>query len=169
MIIWHRFQWDIKKIIMYVLEWQTVSALTGGLFRCLYPQLWSKEGNKTANNPQVSPETVHHGSTYIIIILTWQNESMNDHKRSLHIVLCLTRSGFVLLMKSQRLLMTSQRLDNCDVITWIMVSRLLDINFIQGDIHSLSCKRCAFIPWNTIAFTAWMSNYRGQVDRTITS
>ena len=35
-----------------------------------------------------------------------------------------------------RLLMTSQWPDSCDAITWIMISNSLDIDFIQGDIHS---------------------------------
>ena len=44
------------------------------------PSCEARRETKTTNNPQVSPETVHHGSTYIIIILTWQNETMNDDK-----------------------------------------------------------------------------------------
>ena len=64
--------------------------------------------------------------------------------------LCLTRSVYILLM-------TSQRPDNCDEITWIVISNLLvDINFIHCDIHCRSCKiimllfahlatRCGFI------------------------
>ena len=62
--------------IMYVLEWRTVSALTRGLFWCLFPELRSNEGNKYQNNTRVSPETVRHESTYIILFLTRHNESI---------------------------------------------------------------------------------------------
>ena len=57
--------------IMYVLEWRTVSALTRGLFWCLFPKLRSNEGNKYQNNTPVRAEMVHHESTYIISFLTW--------------------------------------------------------------------------------------------------
>ena len=40
-----------------------------------------------------------------------------------------------------RLLMTSQWPDNCDAITWIVISNSLDINFIHGDIHGRSGKK----------------------------
>ena len=50
---------------MYVLEWQTVSALTRGVFWCLFPELRSNKGNKHQNNTCVSAETVHHESKYI--------------------------------------------------------------------------------------------------------
>ena len=49
--------------IMYLLEWRTVSALTRGLFWCLFPELRSNEGNKYQNNARVSTETVRHEST----------------------------------------------------------------------------------------------------------
>ena len=35
---------------MYALEWRNVSALTRGLFWCLFPELWINEGNKYQNN-----------------------------------------------------------------------------------------------------------------------
>ena len=57
---------------MYVLSWQTVSALTGELFWCLFPELRSNEGNKHQNNPLVSPETVCHSRTYIILYVCKQ-------------------------------------------------------------------------------------------------
>ena len=34
---------------------------------------------------------------------------------------------------------------NWDAITWIVISNLLDISFIQGDIHSPSCKKSGYI------------------------
>ena len=88
---------------MYVLEWQTVSALTGGLFLGLFPKLRSNEGNKYQNNTRVSAEMVRYESTYIILFLTWQNESINDYKNDELYTSspCLTRSVLVLLMTSQ--------------------------------------------------------------------
>ena len=49
--------------------------------------------------------------------------------------------------RHNRLLMTSQWPDNCDVITWIVISNLLDIDFIHGDIHGRSCKKWLFAIW----------------------
>ena len=46
--------------------------------------------------------------------------------------------------RHNRLLMTSQWPDNCDEITWIMISNSLDINFIHVDIYSRSCKKFHF-------------------------
>ena len=37
------------------------------------------------------------------------------------------------------LLMRSQWPDNCDAITWIVISNSLDIDFIHGNIHDRSC------------------------------
>ena len=36
------------------------------------------------------------------------------------------------------------RPDNCDMITWIVISNSLDIVFIQGNIHDRSCKKGIF-------------------------
>ena len=87
---------------MYVLEWWTVSALTRGLFWCLFPKLWSNEGNKYQDNTRVSQETRGHESTYIILFLTRYNKSINDDKN--HDLYtssqCLTCSVFILLMRS---------------------------------------------------------------------
>ena len=89
--------------IMYVLSWRTVSALTRGLFLCLFPELRSNEGNEHKNNTRVSAEAVRHESTCIILFLTRHNESINDDKKDdlYTSSLCLTRSVFVLLMTSQ--------------------------------------------------------------------
>ena len=68
---------------MYVLEWRTVSALTRGLFLCLFPELRSNEENKYKHNTRVSTETVRHESTYIILFLTRHNESIYDDKKTI--------------------------------------------------------------------------------------
>ena len=127
---------------MYVLEWRIVSALTIGLFWCLFPELRSNEGNKYQNNTRVSAETVRHESTYIISFLTRHNESINEYKttRFTHRPrVSLARFSFCW-WRHHRLLMTSQWPDNCDAITWIMISNSLDIDYIHGDIHGQSCK-----------------------------
>ena len=43
-----------------------------------------------------------------------------------------------------RSLMTSQWPDSCDAVTWIVISNLLDIVFIHGDVHGRSCKNYVF-------------------------
>ena len=43
--------------------------------------------------------------------------------------------------RHSRLWMTSQWSDNCEAITWIMISNLLDITFIHGNIHGRSFKK----------------------------
>ena len=130
---------------MYVLEWRIVSALTRGLFWCLFPELRSNEGNKYQNNTRMSTEMVRHESTYIILFLTRHNESINDYKKKSfthrpHV----SRAWFSFCWwRHNRLLMMSQWPDNCDAITWIMISNSLDIDYIHGDIHGQSCKKCA--------------------------
>ena len=128
---------------MYLLEWQTVSVLTRGLFWCLFPELRSNEGNKDQNNTWVSAETVRHESTYIELFLTRYNKSNNDDKNNDPYTLskCFTHSVFVLLL-------TSHWPDNCDTITWIVISNSLDIDFIHSDIHSRSCKKHILIRWH---------------------
>ena len=94
--------WNVY-IIMYVLTWRTVNAVTRVLFWCLFPELRSNDGNKHQNSTRVSALTVRHKSTYIILILTWHNESINDAKNEdLHTSSpCLNHSLYVLLMTSQ--------------------------------------------------------------------
>ena len=46
--------------------------------------------------------------------------------------------------RHNRLLMTSQWPDNCDVITWIVKSNSLDIDFIHGNINGQSCEKIHF-------------------------
>ena len=48
-----------------------------------------------------------------------------------------------------QLLMMSQWPDNCGAITFTMISNSLDIYFIHGNIHGLSCKKT----WSNIAVT----------------
>ena len=48
--------------------------------------------------------------------------------------------------RHNRLAMTSQWPDNCDANTWQVISNLLDIDFIHGDIHGRSCKNIGFCP-----------------------
>ena len=98
-----RLLWVIIWRIMYIPEWRTVSALTRGVFLCLFPELRSNEGNMQKNNTRVSTETVRHESTYIISFLTRQNKSINDDKNDVLYTSspCLTCSIVVLLMTSQ--------------------------------------------------------------------
>ena len=115
---------------MYVLEWRIVSALTRGLFY-------------TKNNTRVSAETVHHESAYIILFLTRHNESIDDDKTTMFTHrprVSLAQFSFCW-WRHNRLLMTSQWPDNCDAVMWIVISNLLDIDFIHGDIHGRSCKK----------------------------
>ena len=119
---------------MCVLDWWTVSALTRGLFWCLFPELRSNEGNKHQNNAQVSTETVRHESTYIILFLTRHNESINDYRYTSSPI-SLARFRSFHWWRHNRLPMTCKWLDNCDAITWIV------INFIHGDNHGRSCTK----------------------------
>ena len=79
------------------------TALTRGLFWCLFPELRSNEGNKHQNNTRVSAETVRHESTYIILFLTRHNKSINDDKNDDLYTSSSgpTRSVFDLIMTSQ--------------------------------------------------------------------
>ena len=57
------------------------------------------------------------------------NQSINNNKNGdLHTLVYI-------------LLMTSQWPDNSDVITWILISNSLDIDFIHSNIHGRSCKK----------------------------
>ena len=128
---------------VHVLEWRTVSALTRVLFWCLFPELRSNEGNKHQNNTRVSDKTVRLESTYIILFLTRHNESINDDEKTMFTHrprVSLAQFSFCW-WRHHRLLMTSQWPDNCDAVTWIMISTSLDIDFINGDIHDRSCKK----------------------------
>ena len=126
----------------YVLDWRTVSALMRGLFGYLFPELRSNGGNKHQNNTWVSAETVCHERTYIILFLTWHNESINDNK-NYHLYASSHGSLARFLFcwwRHNRMLMISQWPDNCDAITWMVISNTLDITFIHSDIQGRSCK-----------------------------
>ena len=85
-----------------LLQWRTVSAITIGLFWCLFPKLGCNEGNKHQNNTLVSAWTVCHEYTHYLIF-TQHNKSVNDDKiDDLHTSSpCLSRSVYILLMTSQ--------------------------------------------------------------------
>ena len=136
--------------IMYVLEWRTVSTLTRGLFWCLFPELRSNEGNKhkiTLEWTQRQFVTRVHTLSYTLHDIT--NVSMTikttifTHRPRVSLVrfsFCWWRHNW--------LLMTSQWPDNCDSVTYIVISNSLDIDFIHGDIHGRSCKKlctCIYI------------------------
>ena len=128
---------------MYVLEWLIVLALPGVIFWFLFPELRSNDGDEYQNNTRVCAETVRHESTYIILLLTRHNESINEYKTTSfthrpHV--SLARFSFCW-WRHNRLLMTSQWPDNCDVMTWKEISNSLDIDHINGDIHGQSCKK----------------------------
>ena len=142
---------------MYVLEWRIVSALTRGLFWCLFPELRSNEGNKYQDNTRVSTKTVRHESSYIILFLTRHNESINEYKTTSFTHrprVSLTLFSFCW-WHHGRLLMTSQWPDNCDAITWIVIFISLDIHYIHGDIHGQSCKKMWLIPF---CLELWLSS-----------
>ena len=95
--------------------------------------------NTKKQNIRVSKKTVRHESTYNILFLTRHNESINVEKTTiLTSSPCLTRSVPFCWWHYNRLLMMSQWPDNCGVITWIVISNSLDIDFIHGDIHGWS-------------------------------
>ena len=108
--------------------------LTRGLFWCLFPELQSNEGNKYQNNTWVSTETDCHESIYIILFLTQHNKSITDDKMTIFTNRpCVSLAQFsICWWCHNRLLMTSQWLDNCDAITWIMISNSLYIDFIHA-------------------------------------
>ena len=56
--------------------------------------------------------------------------------------------------------MTSQWPDNCDAVTWIMISNSLDIDFIYGDIHGRSCKKAIYSKHHHCPYGYSMTVYR---------
>ena len=119
----------------YALEWQTVLELIRG-FWCLWI-------NRYQNNTRVGAETVCHKSTCINLFLTWHNVSINDDKNNNFITSysCLTRSIFILLMTSQSIAddVTLTSKFWCDHMNNDISP--VDIDFIQGDIQGLLCKK----------------------------
>ena len=122
---------------------------TRGLFWCLFHELRSNGGNEYQNNTRVSPEAVRHESTDIILFHDIANPLMMINTKSFtHLPrVSLVRFSFCW-WRRNRLLMTSQWPDNCDAITWIVISNSLDIDFIHGDIHVRSCKKRRLPTWN---------------------
>ena len=57
---------------------------------------------------------------------------------------CLTHRSLLSWWRHNRLLMTSQWPDDCDAITWKMISNSFDIDFIHSDIHGPSCKKLSY-------------------------
>ena len=115
-------------------------------------------------NIRVSAETVRHVSTFIILFLTRHNESINDVKTTIfthrpHV--SLPQFSFCW-WQHNRLPKTSQWLDNCDAITWIVISNSLDIDFIHGDIHGWLCKKHDIA--YTIAVIEW--KYKSKFETT---
>ena len=105
--------------IRYVHKWQTVYVLTRGLFWCLFPKMPSNEGNKHQNNTQWRHKHVMrvHMLFYFLHDIYWIHKCWfkND---DLHISSpCLTPLVYILLM-------TSQWPNNCDTITWKVISIL---------------------------------------------
>ena len=74
-----------------------------GYFCVYFPSCEAAVEINTKNNTRVGTETVRHESAYIILFLTWYNDSINDNKNDdlYPSSPCLTRSVFVRLMTSQ--------------------------------------------------------------------
>ena len=125
--------------------------LSGELFQCSRKGYFcvyflsceaTREINQN-NNTRVSTETVCQESTYIILFLTWNDKSINENKMTIFTHcprVSLTQTSFCWWRHNPRL-MTSQYRDNCDAITWMVISKSLDNSFIQGNIHRWSCKK----------------------------
>ena len=113
---------------MYALEWPTVSAPTRGL-----------NTKTTLEWAQKQLVTRVHILFYFL--------RMTNPKMTIKTTIFRHRPRVSPALLSfwwwchDRLLMTSQWPDNCDAITWIMISNSLDIDFIHGDIHGRSCKK----------------------------
>ena len=126
---------------VYVLDWRTVSALTGGLLWCLFP---SCEATREMNTKitlewaQKQFVTRVHTLFYFLHDITKLYMTIKTTIFTYHRV-SLARFSFSW-WRDNRLLMMSQWPDNCGAITWILISNSLDIDFIHGDIHGRSCK-----------------------------
>ena len=140
----------ITQRLLYVLEWRTVSALTRGLFGVYIPSCEARREINTKNNARASTETIRYEKTYIIQFLARHNESINTiNRRSLRVVpmshlLDFCSADDITIDADD---VTSQLPDNCDAITWVVIFNPLDIDFVQGDIHGLSCKNCRYMTY----------------------
>ena len=147
---------------MYVLAWRTVYALTRGLFWCWFPELRSTSGNKPKNNTRVSASTVRYKNTYIILFLTRHNEYINDAITRIfthHPRVSLARFTFCW-WRHNGLAMTSQWPGKCDVNTCQVISNLLYIDFIHGDIHGRSCKKKRILYMYPVSIPFWQPTLR---------
>ena len=73
-------------MIMCVLSWRTVSALTRVLLWYLFPSLLRNSGNKHQDNPLVSAKTVRHSSTYIILYdIVFMYLTTTTHNKARHV------------------------------------------------------------------------------------
>ena len=132
---------------MYVLKWWTVSALTRGLFWCLLSELRStREINTKITLEWAQKQFVTRVHTLFYFLHDTTNPwitiktTIFTHRPRVS----LARLSFCW-WRHNRLPMTSQWPDNCDAITWIVISNSLDIDFIHGDIHDRSCKKIAHV------------------------
>ena len=130
--------------IMYVLMWRTVYVLTRGYFGVYFPSSVAVR----EINTKITLEWGHkqfvtrvHTLFHFLHDITNKKMMLQTH----HPRVSLTR--FTLCWwRHNRLVMTSQWPDDCDANTWQVISNSLDIDFIQGNIHSQSCKKVYYFP-----------------------
>ena len=129
--------------MMCVLEWRTVFALTRGCYRVYFPscgatrEISNKMTLEWAHNQFV---TRVHTVFYFLHDITNPSMTMKTTIFTHHSCVSLARFAFCW-WRHNRLLMTSQRPDNCDASTLEVISNSLDIDFIHGDIHGRSCNK----------------------------
>ena len=138
---------------MYVLEWRTVSAPMRGFIWFLFPELIRNSGNKhqhiTLEWAQKQFITRGHTLFYFLHDITNPKMTMKTMIFTHRPRVLLARFTFCW-WRQNRLLMTSQWQDNCDAITWTVISNSFDIDFIHGDIHDRSCKNSVFKRYSEI-------------------
>ena len=123
--------------IMYVLEWRIVYALTTVLFWCAA----TMEINTKITLEWAHKQFVTRGHTLFyylhVITIPWitTKATIFTYRSSVSLAWFTFRWW-----RHNWLLMTSHWPDNCDAITWIMISNSLNIDFIHDDIHGRSCK-----------------------------
>ena len=129
--------------IMYVLEWQTVSALTRAILVFICEATREIKTKITVLWAQKQFVMRVHALFYFLHDI--KNPSMtvkmtifthHPHLSLVHFSFCWWRHN--------QLMMTSQWPDNCDAITWIVICNSLNIDFIQGDVHGRLCKKTQF-------------------------
>ena len=142
---------------MYVLEWRTVSALTRGLFWCLFPELEAtREINTKITLEWAQKRFVMRVHTLFNFLHDITNPSMTIKSTSFTHRPRVSLAYFSFCWgRHNRLLMTSLWPDNCDAITWIVIFNSLDIYFIHGDIHGRSCKKFCYLFINYSFLQSW--------------